>query len=147
MGGITYNGGCVVSRINGGYRNGGYTLRLHGRRDPPRRQAGARARAHAQERLQPAENDLTRARRQQKILVAMKRRLLSPSTFLRLPLDRVGGAEVDPLGHGRPDAARPVRQHRDQRRTRTPCVLPGVAGGNGLTVPDAVKQREVRPVP
>ncbi len=28
MGGITYRGGCVVSRINGGFRNGGYTLRL-----------------------------------------------------------------------------------------------------------------------
>jgi LCP family protein required for cell wall assembly len=28
MGGITYHGGCVVSRINGGFRNGGYTLRL-----------------------------------------------------------------------------------------------------------------------
>src|SRR4029078_13086957 len=29
MGGINYTGGCVVSRINGGYRNGGFTLRLH----------------------------------------------------------------------------------------------------------------------
>ncbi|HWH95128.1 MAG TPA: LCP family protein, partial [Baekduia sp.] len=28
MGGITYKGGCVVSRINGGFKNGGYTLRL-----------------------------------------------------------------------------------------------------------------------
>ena len=28
MGGITYRGGCVVSRINGGFKNGGYTLRL-----------------------------------------------------------------------------------------------------------------------
>ena len=28
MGGISYTGGCVVSRINGGFRNGGYTLRL-----------------------------------------------------------------------------------------------------------------------
>ena len=28
MGGIDYTGGCVVSRINGGFRNGGYTLRL-----------------------------------------------------------------------------------------------------------------------
>ena len=28
MGGITYKGGCVVSKINGGSRNGGYTLRL-----------------------------------------------------------------------------------------------------------------------
>src|SRR3954464_11381589 len=28
LGGITYKGGCVVSNINGGTRNGGYTLRL-----------------------------------------------------------------------------------------------------------------------
>src|SRR6187200_1865302 len=28
LGGITYKGGCVVSRINGGSSNGGYTLRL-----------------------------------------------------------------------------------------------------------------------
>ena len=28
MGGIDYSGGCVVSRINGGFRNGGFTLRL-----------------------------------------------------------------------------------------------------------------------
>jgi anionic cell wall polymer biosynthesis LytR-Cps2A-Psr (LCP) family protein len=27
MGGITYRGGCVVSKINGGNANGGYTLR------------------------------------------------------------------------------------------------------------------------
>src|SRR5690242_7710915 len=30
LGGITYKGGCVVSRINGGFKNGGYTLRLKG---------------------------------------------------------------------------------------------------------------------
>ena len=28
MGGIDYTGGCVVSRINGGFNNGGFTLRL-----------------------------------------------------------------------------------------------------------------------
>src|SRR4051794_33075095 len=28
MGGIDYTGGCVVSRINGGFKNGGLTLRL-----------------------------------------------------------------------------------------------------------------------
>ena len=50
MGGIDYTGGCVVSRINGGFKNGGYTLRLQTRHDAHRRQAGARARPHAQER-------------------------------------------------------------------------------------------------
>src|SRR4051794_9264242 len=28
MGGITYSGGCVVSKINGGFKNGGVSLRL-----------------------------------------------------------------------------------------------------------------------
>src|ERR671914_368666 len=28
LGGITYTGNCVISKINGGLRNGGYTLRL-----------------------------------------------------------------------------------------------------------------------
>src|SRR4051794_14127841 len=27
LGGITYKGGCVVSKLNGGFKNGGYTLR------------------------------------------------------------------------------------------------------------------------
>ncbi len=31
LGGITYKGGCVVSKINGGFKNGGYTLRLKAR--------------------------------------------------------------------------------------------------------------------
>ena len=30
LGGVTYRGGCVVSKINGGFKNGGYTLRLKG---------------------------------------------------------------------------------------------------------------------
>ena len=51
---INYTGGCVVSNINGGAKNGGYTLRLQARHEPHRRQAGARARPHAQERVQPA---------------------------------------------------------------------------------------------
>ena len=53
LGGVTYRGGCVVSKLNGGFKNGGYTLRLKSRRAGDRRQAGARARPHAQERVQP----------------------------------------------------------------------------------------------
>src|SRR4029078_1698590 len=30
LGGVTYRGGCVVSKLNGGFKNGGYTLRLKG---------------------------------------------------------------------------------------------------------------------
>jgi LCP family protein required for cell wall assembly len=85
MGGIDYTGGCVVSRINGGFRNGGYTLRLkRGRSHLDGKQALALARTRKNE-CNPRENDLTRARRQQKLFSAMKSRLLSPVTFVRLP--------------------------------------------------------------
>ena len=86
MGGITYRGGCVVSRINGGFRNGGYTLRLKaGKTHIDGRQALALARTRKNS-CKRNEDDLTRARRQQKIVAAMKRRLLSPMAFARLPL-------------------------------------------------------------
>jgi LCP family protein required for cell wall assembly len=85
MGGITYKGGCVVSRINGGFKNGGYTLRLKaGKSHIDGKQALALARTR-KNLCSKNENDLTRARRQQKIFAAMKRRLLSPMAFVRLP--------------------------------------------------------------
>jgi LCP family protein required for cell wall assembly len=86
MGGITYKGGCVVSRINGGFKNGGYTLRLRaGKTHINGKQALALARTR-KNACNLREDDLTRARRQQKIVSAMKRRLLSPMAFARLPL-------------------------------------------------------------
>lgn len=86
MGGIDYTGGCVVSRINGGFRNGGYTLRLRpGTTHLDGRQALALARTRTNE-CNRRENDLTRERRQQKIIAAMKSQVLSPTGFLRLPL-------------------------------------------------------------
>jgi LCP family protein required for cell wall assembly len=85
MGGITYEGGCVVSRINGGFNNGGYTLRLKkGKSHINGKQALALARTRHND-CNKAESDLTRARRQQKILSAMKSRLVSPFAFPRLP--------------------------------------------------------------
>ncbi len=85
MGGIDYQGGCVVSRINGGFRNGGYTLRLRaGKTHIDGRQALALARTRKNE-CAKNENDLTRARRQQKIFSGMKKRLLAPGAFVRLP--------------------------------------------------------------
>ena len=85
MGGITYSGGCVISRINGGYKNGGVTLRLkNGKTHIDGKQALALARTRKNE-CNPSENDITRARRQQKIFASMKSRLLSPGAFIRLP--------------------------------------------------------------
>jgi LCP family protein required for cell wall assembly len=85
MGGIDVKTNCVISKINGGYKNGGVTLRLrHGTHHLNGKQALALARTRHND-CNKRENDLTRARRQQKIFSAMKSRITSPSTFLRLP--------------------------------------------------------------
>jgi LCP family protein required for cell wall assembly len=85
MGGIDYSGSCVVSKINGGFKNGGFTLRLKtGTHHIDGKQALALARTR-ENLCNPRENDLSRARRQQKIFSAMKSQILSPEGFLRLP--------------------------------------------------------------
>jgi LCP family protein required for cell wall assembly len=85
MGGVDYTGGCVVSKINGGFKNGGFTLRLRkGTTHIDGKQALALARTRKNE-CNARENDLTRARRQQKILSAMRSRVFSFGGFIRLP--------------------------------------------------------------
>jgi LCP family protein required for cell wall assembly len=85
MGGIDYTGSCVVARINGGARNGGVTLRLHkGTTHLDGKHALALARVR-ENLCNPRENDLTRARRQQKILAAIKSRALSLNGYLHGP--------------------------------------------------------------
>lgn len=85
MGGVDYSGGCVVSRIDGGFSNGGYTLRLaKGTHRLNGKQALALSRTR-ENLCAPAETDLQRAEHQQALFQDMKARLLSPSSFLRLP--------------------------------------------------------------
>lgn len=85
LGGIDIRTSCVFSKINGGYKNGGVTLRLHhGDHHLTGKQALALARTRHND-CAPRENDLARARRQQKILAAMKGSALSFGTFFRLP--------------------------------------------------------------
>ncbi len=85
LGGVEVRTGCVVSRINGGYRNGGYTLRLkRGVNELDGRQALALARTRKNE-CNPEEDDRTRARRQQQIMAAIKSQVVSLETFARLP--------------------------------------------------------------
>jgi LCP family protein required for cell wall assembly len=86
IGGIDIRTGRVCSTISGGVQNGGFTLNLQpGVHHLDGRDALTLARTR-ENRCNPAENDLTRVQRQQQILNAIKARLLSPSTFLRLPL-------------------------------------------------------------
>ena len=86
MGGINYKGGCVVARVNGGYKNGGVTIRIRAGETEHLngKQALALARVRKNE-CKPSENDLSRARRQQRILSAMRSRVLGPAGFARLP--------------------------------------------------------------
>ena len=86
MGGITYTGGCIVSRLDGGSRNGGYTLRLPaGTHHLNGKQALALARTR-ENLCEPNETDIQREQHQQALFNDMKSRLMSPSSFLRLPL-------------------------------------------------------------
>ncbi len=149
MGGVDYTGGCVVSRINGGFKNGGYTLRLkRGTTHIDGRQALALARTRKNE-CNPREDDRTRARRQQKLFAAMKSRVFSPGGFLRLPLiswnvpksvqSDMGGPRL--LGYALGLAINgnaPTRVLKPSGFEQLPN------GGAGLDVSEAEKQAEVR---
>jgi LCP family protein required for cell wall assembly len=149
MGGITYEGGCVVSRINGGFKNGGYTLRLKkGKTHIDGKQALALARTRHND-CNKAESDLTRARRQQKILSAMKSRLLSPFAFPRLPLiawntpkalrsDMSGPTLLGLFGALATSGSPAPRILKPDGFESAP------GGGAGLHVSDAEKQRDVK---
>jgi LCP family protein required for cell wall assembly len=85
MGGVDYNGECVISRVDGGFSRGGYTLRLHkGSNHLDGKAALALARTRHNE-CHPNESDLQRAERQQALFAAMRSRLLSVGSFFRLP--------------------------------------------------------------
>jgi LCP family protein required for cell wall assembly len=85
MGGVDYTGGCIVSRLDGGFSRGGYTLRLpRGTHHLNGKQALALARTR-ENLCAPNETDLQREEHQQALFTDMKSRLLSPSSFLRLP--------------------------------------------------------------
>jgi LCP family protein required for cell wall assembly len=139
MGGITYKGGCVVSYINGGFRNGGYTLRLKAGKshiDGKQALALARTRKNA---CNKSEDDLTRARRQQKVISAMKRRLLSPFAFVRLPL--IAWAAPKSL---RSDMSGPTLLGLFGALTFAGSPKTEVLGTISGQVPDSVKQAKVR---
>lgn len=86
MGGVSYTGGCILSRLDGGSSQGGFTLRLPaGTHHLDGKQALALARTR-ENLCAPNETDLQREEHQQALFQDMKSRLLSPSSFLRAPL-------------------------------------------------------------
>jgi LCP family protein required for cell wall assembly len=85
MGGVTYKGGCIISRLDGGASQGGFTLRLKaGSHHIDGEQALAIARTR-ENLCAPNETDLQREEHQQTLFNAMKSRLMSISSFVRLP--------------------------------------------------------------
>lgn len=86
MGGITYKGGCIDSEIAGGRSNGGYSLKLPaGAHHLDGRQALVLARTR-ENKCAPGQTDINREEHQQALFEDMKKQLLSPTSFFRLPL-------------------------------------------------------------
>jgi LCP family protein required for cell wall assembly len=86
MGGIDYTGGCIVSKLDGGAADGGFTLRLSpGTHHIDGEQALALARTR-ENLCAPNETDIQREEHQQALFNDMKSQLLSISSFFRLPL-------------------------------------------------------------
>jgi LCP family protein required for cell wall assembly len=149
LGGVTVHTGCVRSDINGGRRNGGTTLRLHaGENHINGKQALALARTR-KNACNPAEDDLTRARRQQKLMAAIKHRLVSPVTFLRAPWvawaapkairsDMAGPALLGLFGAVATSGDPATRVLKPSSFVTLPD------GGSALEVSDAERRREVR---
>jgi LCP family protein required for cell wall assembly len=148
LGGVTVKTGCVISKINGGKRNGGTTLRLkRGEHELSGDEALALARTRKNE-CRPEEDDQTRVRRQQQLLSAIKDKVTSFETFVRLPW--VSWAAPQAV---RSDMSGPTllglvgaeltggNAKRYVLRPSGSTTLPD--GGAGLTVDDATKQRAV----
>jgi len=148
LGGVTYKGDAVLSKINGGNANGGYTLRLpKGETEIDGKQALALARTRKNLR-NPAEDDLTRARRQQQLVAAMKDKVTSFETFIRLPWVSWAAPKAVRSDMSGPTllgvAMASITSGEAKPQVLKPSgfvTLPD--GGAGLTVDDATKQRAV----
>jgi LCP family protein required for cell wall assembly len=148
MGGVNYSGGCVVSKLDGGFSRGGYTLRLSaGTHHLNGKQALALARTR-ENLCAPNETDIQREEHQQALINGMKSRLLSPSSFLRLPwiswdappaiISDMSGTEL--LGMFAALAISGTPPTHVLKPTGT-IRLPG--GGEGLTISEAARRADV----
>ena len=149
LGGIDFTDGCVISDINGGSRNGGFSLRLRpGTNHLNGRQALALARTRTN-RCHPEEDDLTRAKRQQQILNAMKSRVASPTTFFRLPLVAWDGPKAIRTDMGGFSLLGMFAALQTAGSPPTRVLRPSGAetlanGGSGLRVSEGERRRAVR---
>ncbi len=148
MGGVTYSGGCIISKLDGGSADGGFTLRLHaGTHHIDGKQALAIARTR-ENLCAPNETDIQREEHQQALFNDMKDQLLSPSSFLRLPLiawnappaiiSDMSGAELLGMFAALAVTGTPPTQVLKPTGQTT---LP--EGGEGLTVSEAARRADV----
>jgi LCP family protein required for cell wall assembly len=148
LGGVDYTGSCVVSKINGGNRNGGYTLRLKGgTTEIDGEQALALARTRKNE-CRPQEDDRARVRRQQKIMNAIKDKVISFETFARLPWVAWAAPQAVQSDMGGPSllglvAAELIGGNAERNVLKPSGTTTLSDGGQGLTVDDATKQEAV----
>jgi len=148
LGGITYTGNCVISKINGGSRNGGYTLRLKaGTHELDGEQALALARTRKND-CRPQEDDKARARRQQKIMTAIKDKVISFETFIRLPWVSWAAPKAVRSDMSGPTLLGLIGAELIGGNAKKYVLTPSGNttlgdGGAGLTVDDATRQRIV----
>jgi LCP family protein required for cell wall assembly len=150
MGGIDYTGSCVLSYLDGGSARGGFTLRLNaGAHHLDGREALALARTRENHCGPEAPlPDIARVQRQQALFSAMKGRLLSFSSFLRMPLiawntppaiiSDMSGPELLTLFAALATGGTPPTHVLEPSGTET---LPD--GGVGLTVSEAERRAAV----
>jgi anionic cell wall polymer biosynthesis LytR-Cps2A-Psr (LCP) family protein len=135
----------VVSKLNGGFKNGGYTLRLPaGSHEIDGKQALALARTRKNE-CSAKDNDFSRARRQQKILSAIKGKVTSLETFVRLPWVSWAAPKAVRSDMAGPSLLGLVGAELTSSSARPQVLTPtGVTGATGLTVGDGAKRRAVQ---
>jgi LCP family protein required for cell wall assembly len=148
MGGVNYTGSCVVSFISGGFRDGGYTLRLQ---SGTHHLNGAQALALARTRhnqCNPNETDLTREIRQQKLLLDMKSQMLSLTGFFHLPWIAWALPQTLETDMGAPTLAGVLASMELNGNAKTALLEPTGAevydGQDVLTITDAAKQADVQ---
>ena len=148
MGGVSYTGGCIVSKLDGGSADGGYTLRLPaGTHHIDGKQALAIARTR-ENLCAPNETDIQREEHQQELFNAVKSRLLSFSSFLRLPwnawnappaiISDMSGETLIALFAGMAISGTPPTRVLEPTGS---TVLPD--GGEGLVVSEAARRQAV----
>jgi LCP family protein required for cell wall assembly len=148
LGGIDVTTPCVISDINGGTRNGGYSLRLRrGDNHLSGKQALALARTR-HNRCIAAYSDLDRVKQQQVIFGGIRDRLLTPGAFIRLPwaawnapqairTDMGAAGLLGVMSAVAVSGSPPPHVMKPTGATTTP------GGGAGLVVDDAPKQQAV----